>query len=60
MSREEKRAYLQAIRSRYNESSRAKKAKILDEFYIICSYNRKHSNHPKRFVEVTAINFDSP
>jgi hypothetical protein len=57
MSREEKRAYLQAIRSRYKESSRAK---ILDEFYIICSYNRKHSNHPTRFVEVTAINFDSP
>jgi hypothetical protein len=43
MSREGKRAYLQSIRSRYKKSSRAKKAKILDEFCIICSYNRKYA-----------------
>ncbi|MBX3710297.1 MAG: hypothetical protein KF702_11250 [Gammaproteobacteria bacterium] len=43
MSRDEKRAYLQAIRSRYKKSSRAEKAKILDEFCAICGYNRKYA-----------------
>ncbi len=40
MSRNEKRVYLQAIRRRYGKSSRAQKAKILDEFCAICGFKK--------------------
>jgi len=43
MSRAEKRAYLEAIRRRYRNASRAKKTQILDEFCAVCSYNRKYA-----------------
>jgi hypothetical protein len=43
MSRDEKRAYLQAIRSRYKKSSRTGKAQILNEFCAVCGYNRKYA-----------------
>lgn len=43
MSRNEKRVYLQAIRNRYKRSNRTKKAAILDEFCMVCRYNRKYA-----------------
>jgi len=43
MSLSEKRAYLEAIRLRYRQASRAKKSKILDEFCAVCGYNRKYA-----------------
>jgi hypothetical protein len=43
MSRNEKRVYLQAIRSRYKKSTRIIKATILNEFCSICGYNRKYA-----------------
>ena len=38
-----KRAYLVEIRSRYQNSTRKEKSKILDEFCAVNSYNRKHA-----------------
>lgn len=43
MSHDEKRAYREAIRKRYERSSRPQKAVILDEFCAICGYNRKYA-----------------
>lgn len=43
MSRNEKRAYLEAIKRRYRKSSRQQKTKILDEFCAVCKYNRKYA-----------------
>ena len=43
MSRNEKLAYLEAIRRRYKKSNRNQKAKILDEFCAVCGYNRKYA-----------------
>lgn len=35
--------YLKEIYLRYKNSSRAEKTKILDEFTLICKYNRKYA-----------------
>ena len=43
MSKTEKRAYLDAIRSRYRRAKRADKSKILDEFCAVCGYHRKYA-----------------
>src|SRR3990167_6176172 len=43
MSLSEKRAYLEAIRQRYQRAKRSKKSKILDEFCAVCGYNRKYA-----------------
>ena len=43
MSKNEKKAYLEAIRKRYRRASRELKKKILDEFCAICKYHRKHA-----------------
>lgn len=43
MSRDEKRAYLMAIHSRYRRASRKVKAQILNEFCAVCGYNRKYA-----------------
>ena len=37
------RAYLSEIRSRYQDSTKKKKSKILDEFCTVNNYNRKHA-----------------
>ena len=37
------RAYLSEIRSRYKNSTRKEKSKILDEFCTVNNYNRKHA-----------------
>lgn len=38
-----KRAYLEEIRSRYRNSTKKQKGKILDEFCEVCGYTRKHA-----------------
>lgn len=43
MGRKEKQAYLEAIRRRYRKSTRKQKAKILDEFCLVCEFNRKYA-----------------
>lgn len=43
MGKNEKRIYLKEIRVRYRKSSKSIKAKILDEFCVICKYHRKHA-----------------
>lgn len=43
MSHELRREYLNAIRERYNNSSRGKKSVILDEFCSVCGYARKYA-----------------
>jgi hypothetical protein len=43
MGKQERRAYLEAIRVRYRKANRAGKAKILDEFCAVCSYHRKYA-----------------
>ena len=43
MSREQKRAYLEAIRKRYKQAKRKQKAIILDEFCKVCGYHRKYA-----------------
>jgi hypothetical protein len=43
MEKHEKDAYLEAIRKRYRNASRAAKGKILDEFCAVCGYNRKYA-----------------
>lgn len=43
MGRNEKRAYLDAIKRRYRASGRKDKSKILDEFCAVCNYNRKYA-----------------
>jgi hypothetical protein len=40
MSRRAKQQYLKAIHSRYQQSSRAEKQQILDEFCQACGYHR--------------------
>jgi len=39
----EKRAYLEAIWHRYKTANRPTKRQILDEFSVICGYNRKYA-----------------
>lgn len=43
MDNNEKKAYLDKIRSRYRKACKKMKAKILDEFCAVCSYHRKHA-----------------
>ena len=42
MGQNEKKAYLEAIKLRYEKARRKQKAQILDEFCIVCKYHRKH------------------
>ena len=43
MSHKERIAYLEAIRKRYRRSSRKNKKLILDEFCVVCGFNRKYA-----------------
>jgi len=43
MSNESKQEYLGTIKQRYYQSSKKEKKKILDEFCLTCSYNRKYA-----------------
>jgi len=43
MGKNEKQAYLEAIRIRYREATRPSKKVILDEFCQVCRYHRKHA-----------------
>ncbi len=43
MGKDERRAYLEAIRDRYLASDRQTKKGILDEFCQVCDYNRKYA-----------------
>jgi len=43
MDKNERQAYLKAIRSRYRRASKKAKAAILDEFCTVCGYHRKYA-----------------
>jgi hypothetical protein len=43
MGKQERLAYLKAIRGRYKKADRAGKGKILDEFCAVCGYARKYA-----------------
>lgn len=43
MGKNERKAYLEAIRGRYRKASRADKTRILDEFCAVCGYHRKYA-----------------
>jgi hypothetical protein len=43
MGKNERRAYLKAIRPRYRRARKKVKATILDEFCSVCGYNRKYA-----------------
>lgn len=43
MNIEAKRAYLKAVKERYNQSSKKEKTQILTEFCLNCNYSRKHA-----------------
>lgn len=43
MTIEIKRAYLDEIRWRYQKGTKSEKSKILDEFCLVCKYDRKHA-----------------
>ena len=43
MGKNERQAYLKAIRSRYRRARKKAKAGILDEFCSVCGYNRKYA-----------------
>lgn len=43
MGKNEKRAYLKEIKSRYSKANKEYKARILDEFCQVCHYNRKYA-----------------
>lgn len=43
MPLDSRRLYLRAIMSRYQSSGKRGKAKVLDEFCMICNYNRKYA-----------------
>ena len=43
MNIEAKRAYLNAVKERYNKSSKKQKTQILNEFCSNCNYSRKHA-----------------
>lgn len=43
MGKNERQAYLKAIRLRYRRASKKAKATILDEFCAVCGYNRKYA-----------------
>lgn len=43
MNIEAKRAYLNAVKERYNKSTKKEKTQILNEFCTNCNYSRKHA-----------------
>jgi hypothetical protein len=43
MGKNERQAYLKAIRSRYRRARKKAKVTILDEFCFVCRYNRKYT-----------------
>jgi len=43
MGKNERQAYLKAIRARYRRVSKKAKARILDEFCAVCGYHRKYA-----------------
>jgi len=43
MGKQERRAYLDAIRARYRRAARAGKSAILNEFCEVCGYHRKYA-----------------
>lgn len=43
MGKNERQAYLKAIRSRYRRAGKKTRAKILDEFCAVCLYHRKYA-----------------
>lgn len=43
MGKREKRAYLDAIRTRYRRAKKAGKTAILNEFCAVCGYHRKYA-----------------
>lgn len=43
MGKNDKKAYLEAIRGRYRKASRTDKSRILDEFCAVCRYHRKYA-----------------
>ncbi len=43
MGKQEKRAYLEAIRGHYRKADRASKTRILDEFCAVCGFHRKYA-----------------
>jgi len=43
MGIQSKRQYLQTIRHRYRDANRNQKTQILDEFCLVCGYNRKYA-----------------
>lgn len=43
MGKQERRAYLEAIRTRYRRARKTGKTAILDEFCAVCGYHRKYA-----------------
>ncbi len=43
MGKNERQAYLKAIRSRYHRAGKRTKVTILDEFCAVCGYHRKYA-----------------
>ena len=43
MGKQERRAYLEAIRARYRRANKACKSAILNEFCAVCGYHRKYA-----------------
>src|SRR3989338_2937607 len=43
MGKQERRAYLEAIRVRYRRARKAGKTAILNEFCAVCGYHRKYA-----------------
>ena len=43
MGKNERQAYLKAIRTRYRRARKKAKVTILDEFCSVCGYNRKYA-----------------
>ncbi len=59
MGKQERRAYLDAIRARYRRAKKAGKTAILNEFCAVCGYHRKYAlrllNAPFRRAKKSAI-----
>jgi hypothetical protein len=43
MGKQERRAYLEAIRTRYRRANKTSKTVILNEFCAVCGYHRKYA-----------------
>ena len=43
MGKQERHAYLEAIRTRYRRAGKAGKSAILNEFCAVCGYHRKYA-----------------